>query len=139
MRARTPSGSGTASPFLRLTSAMLHTGHFPGKSETTPGHMGHQNSTSPITTFGSTAPAPVTRCQKRCSVGHVPTSTKTPSKTRKKRKRTISTRTASHGDSRVEEAPSIAPDGDTDSMDDCGLTTLLPLRLVVALLRIGAP
>src|SRR5579875_1268571 len=134
MRARTPSGNGTASPFLRLTSAMLHTGHFPGKSETTPGHMGHQNSTSPMTTFGSTAPAPVRRCQKRCKLGHAPTSSNTPSKTRKKRKRTISTRTASQGDSLVEEAPSVAPDGEMDSKDDSGLTTTAP-RLLIPSLR----
>src|SRR5262249_5460962 len=44
IRATTPSGKGAGSPFSRRISTILHTGHLPGKSETTPGHMGHQYS-----------------------------------------------------------------------------------------------
>jgi len=46
MRATTPSGSTTASPFFRRTRSMLHTGQIAGQSETTPGSIGQKYSVS---------------------------------------------------------------------------------------------
>ncbi len=46
MRGTTPSGNGVMSPFWRTTRDMWQTGHLPGHSETTPGHIGHQYSVS---------------------------------------------------------------------------------------------